>query len=342
MGKAALRRLLSIPTPIVFLVSVAIAVVLLWSQGAVREVGPALRGANPWQIALGLALYLCGLVMLCVRWHVLVGMIGGKPDGLRASEAFVTSVAINYAAPLSLAIPSRALLTMRALGLNRTETAGLSFWEVAADLLVLAVATAAWLLLGGWRGQHTGLDTGYVYLGIALAILAALAAIAAFVLVRRLRAIAKTLYGRMSPGLSYPRQRPRLAAVAIGLTILFWAAQGVVIWILLLAIDGRAPGPLLVLGLVSLPILIGMLSPVPGGAGIREALMIAVAGVHGASEASVLLAGVTYRIALFAALPILYGVIRLLLHRRNDPHGTIPDNASSSFVPTSGGDRDSQ
>jgi uncharacterized membrane protein YbhN (UPF0104 family) len=75
-----------------------------------------------------------------------------------------------------------------------------------------------------------------------------------------------------------------------------------------------------------LPILIGMLSPVPGGAGVREALMIAVASVHGANEANVLLAGVTYRIALFAAIPILYGIIRILIALRDggDPYDRVP------------------
>ena len=83
----------------------------------------------------------------------------------------------------------------------------------------------------------------------------------------------------------------------------------------------------LVLGLTTLPILVGMLSPVPGGAGVREALMIAVASVHGANEANVLLAGVTYRIALFAAIPILYGIIRLLITLRggDEGHGSIPE-----------------
>jgi uncharacterized membrane protein YbhN (UPF0104 family) len=56
-----------------------------------------------------------------------------------------------------------------------------------------------------------------------------------------------------------------------------------------------------------------MLSPVPGGAGVREALMLAVARVHGADGASVLLAAVTYRVALFASIPILYALVRVWL-----------------------------
>ena len=55
--------------------------------------------------------------------------------------------------------------------------------------------------------------------------------------------------------------------------------------------------------------------------------MIAVASVHGANEANVLLAGVTYRIALFAAIPVLYGIIRILIAMRDgdEGHGRIPE-----------------
>lgn len=338
-----LKRILSIPTPVVFLASIGIAVLLLYQQGALDKIGPALRSANPWQIALGLALYLVGLVLLCVRWSVLVRMIGGKPDTLLASEAFVTSVAINYAAPLSLAIPGRALLTMRALGLSKSETAGLTFWEVAVDLLILAIGTAIWVAAGGWRGEGLGfIDTEIAVLAIVLGLLAVFAIVAALMMVRRLRRMALTLLGTVGPSLRYPWQRPMPAILAVLITVIFWITQGSVIWVLMKAIDGEGPALLLVAGLTTFPIMIGMLSPVPGGAGIREALMIAVAGVHGANEASVLLAGVTYRIALFSALPILYVVIRAMIQARPGGRGTIPVEAASSLVTTSGGDRDKQ
>lgn len=331
------KRLLAIPTPVIFLFSVAIAIMLLWWQGSIREIGPALRSANPWQIAAGLILYLAGLTMLCIRWSVLVRMIGGKPDTLLASEAFVTSVAMNYAAPLSLAIPGRALLTMRALGLSKAETAGLSFWEVAADLLVLTAGTCLWIMAGGWRGEGLdSVDSSWALWGAFLALLAVAAIIVSLATIRRLRVLVRSLLGRIGPSLLHPWQRPIPALLAFVLTVLFWVIQAAVIWILMLAIEGTRPDLVLVLGLVTLPILVGMTSPVPGGAGIREALMIAVAGVHGASEASVLLAGVTYRIALFAALPLLYLAVRLLIQIRPGGRGTIDGDASSVLVSTSG------
>ena len=113
----------------------------------------------------------------------------------------------------------------------------------------------------------------------------------------------------------YPRQRPRNARAALAVTVVYWIVQAGVFWVLLEALDGDVSVGL-ILGVVSLPILFGMLSPWPGGAGVREALMIAVAGVYGAAAAPVLVAAVVYRIALFASIPILYLTARLWIALR--------------------------
>ncbi|MEZ4625299.1 MAG: lysylphosphatidylglycerol synthase domain-containing protein [Thermomicrobiales bacterium] len=58
-----------------------------------------------------------------------------------------------------------------------------------------------------------------------------------------------------------------------------------------------------------------MISPVPGGAGVREGLMVAMARVYDVDSVAVLLAALVYRIALFAAIPILYAAVRFELRR---------------------------
>lgn len=326
MLNRVLQRLTSIPTPVIFGFSLVMALLLLWQQDALTSIRPAISNADPWKIAAGLLLYLVGLALLCVRWNLLVMMVSGATNHLRAAEAFVTSVAVNYAAPLSLALPSRAYLTKRALGIGTAETASITFWEVASDLAVLAVGTLIWIAIGGWRGQGVSVDGQVVGLG-AILLLGGLLAI--FVAVRRaarLRSIVFKMRNHFTEALKHPARRPRQTALALLVSIVYWIVQGGVLFLLLEAIDGSDPSLSLVLGLTTLPILVGMLSPVPGGAGVREALMIAVASVHGANEANVLLVGVTYRIALFAAIPILYGIIRLLIALRNgdEGHGSIP------------------
>ena len=293
------------------------ALLLLWQQNALSSIRPAIRTADPWTIAAGLLLYLIGLALLCVRWNLLVMMVSGSTRHLQAAEAFITSVAVNYAAPLSLALPSRAYLTKRALGLGAAETASITFWEVASDLAVLALGTLLWIVIGGWRGQGIAVDDRLVGLGALLVLGGLLAVTIALRRAARLRSIVYKMRNHFTEALKHPARRPRQTIMALGVTVIYWIVQGGVLFLLLKAIDGEDPKLSLVLGLTTLPILVGMLSPVPGGAGVREALMIAVASVHGANEANVLLAGVTYRIALFAAIPILYAIIRALILLRH-------------------------
>jgi uncharacterized protein (TIRG00374 family) len=119
-------------------------------------------------------------------------------------------------------------------------------------------------------------------------------------------------------------------------SIIYWGMQVGVLWLLLKAV-GVDAGPSLTLGLVSVPILVGMLSPVPGGAGVREALMIAMAHVYNVDSGAVLLAALVYRVALFAAIPILYAGVRLWLkleHERPiaDLHHLADANASAAVA----------
>jgi uncharacterized membrane protein YbhN (UPF0104 family) len=307
--------------PVVFALSLIVAGVVLWRQGSLADVGDAIRGADPAAIAAGLALYVAGLALLCLRWHVLVLMAKGASDLAKATEVFLISVALNYVAPLKLAIPMRAALTKRALNLDATETGAVVLWEGTADVAVLAAGTLVWLLT-----THGALDDVLGAVGGAVPVFAALTAVLAlstgfgWLLLRRRPLLRARIAGGILRALRYPRTRPVPAAVALGLTVLYWTVQAGVLWILLDAL-GAETGPGLVLGLVTLPILFGMLSPGPGGAGVREALMVAVAGAYGADAALALVAAVAYRVALFAAIPILYVLAKGWIALRGDRAG---------------------
>ncbi|MEJ7762211.1 MAG: lysylphosphatidylglycerol synthase transmembrane domain-containing protein [Thermomicrobiales bacterium] len=301
------------PIPVIFALAVIVGLALLWRQGALGDVAGAVRAADAPLVVAGFLLYLVGLALLSLRWHLLVILTHGRSDPARAAEAFLTSVVINYAAPIGLAVPTRAALTKRALGLSMAETGAVAFWEIVADVVVLGAIAAVWLLLvlgqasvvidavgpaGPWvAGAMVGLGAvaGAVGLGVGP--------------VRR--RVARVAGGAWS----YPRRRPGLAAGILAVTAAYWVAQGVTLAVFLVAF-GVGVSPVLVTGLTGLPVLVGMLSPVPGGAGVREALMVAVARVHGADGGEVLMAALAYRVALFAAIPVLYGLVRLWLARR--------------------------
>lgn len=305
-----LRKLVGIPTPLIFLVSVVAAVVLLWREGSLAGIAGAARGADLPVVIPGFVLYLVGLALLCFRWHLLVVMTKGGSNLPRASEAFLTSVVINYAAPVGLAVPTRAALTKRALGLSAGETGAVAFWEIVSDVLVLGIGTSLWLATASGGSSALVGRAGQNGAWVLLALLFGLVVVGG--VIGKSSALRRRFRGLASGAIHYPRTRPAIAGFVVGVSLGYWILQGIVLALLLDAF-GASTDAGVVLGLISMPVLVGMLSPVPGGAGVREALMVVVADVHSADPAAVLVAAVTYRVALFAAIPVLYIVVRLWL-----------------------------
>jgi uncharacterized membrane protein YbhN (UPF0104 family) len=325
------HALARVPTPVIFVGAVGIAFALLWQQGKLGEVGHAIRGANLWAVIAGFLLYLIGMALASYRWHVLVVMAKGVSEFPKAAEAYLTSIVVNYAAPIGLAVPTRAALTKRALGLTAAETSAVALWEVGVDVIVLGLGTLLWLLLGGWNGDVLPdvSRRSEVLAGAAVGAGAVVCLIGLVLVVSRKPSLIAKARGMLYTFVTFPLRRPREAVYATLITVAYWVIQGLVMILLLDALDVDWSATL-VLGMMSLPILVGMLSPVPGGAGIREALMVGVARVHGADSALVLLAAVSYRVALFISVPILYSLVRVQLRSRARL-GQQRDNAVSRF-----------
>lgn len=322
-----LRPLLAVPTPLLFLLSLGLAALVLWRRGILSDVDQAARGADAGIVVGAFLIYLTGLALQSLRWHVLALLIKGHSDAARAAEAFLTSLVVNYAIPIGLAVPARAALTKRALGLSTRETGSLALWEVACDVGVLGLGSLVWLLSSsGGRTEAARLIPSTSVLLVLGVIGVAAAAIVLGATARwpRLRHVQRRFGTALSDLLTYPQHRPRIAAWALALTFAYWLVQGSVLWLLLDAVAVE-PGLRLILGLVTLPVLIGMLSPVPGGAGIREALMVVVAHVQDVDATAVLLAALTYRLSLFAGVPLLYTGVRVwLIARRSMSHRRSP------------------
>ena len=298
--------LLAIPTPVIFVTAAALAMVLLWRQGALDAIGGSLGAVHPAVLAGILGVYSASIFILGLRWHTLVRMAGGAPDWTTSAEVFLTSVIINYAAPIGLAVPTRAALTVRDLRLTPGQSGAVVAWEAGLDIATLLAISVLWLGLGGLElVQLISVD------GAALLLAGGALALALLVVVALVRSAA--VRSRIAPFMGHllvgPARHRTLALLAVLLTMAFWSMQiGVMAG--LLGIFGVAPAPSLILGLMGLPVLIGMLSPVPGGAGVREALMAAVAQLGGVPAGPVILAAVAYRLALFAVTPVVWGAVR--------------------------------
>jgi len=313
---------------VAFAAALGVGVLLLWRQGQLGETWLTLKDADPRVLVAGGVLYLIGLAILCLRWHLLLVVVHGRSHLAIASEAFISSVAIKYLAPGGLAVPIRAALTKKALGLTLTETTAVALWELGSDILVLGVGSVIWIALGGYRSD--ALD-GQWDLIVPIAVGAAVLGIIGLLVLRRIRpALIAKIWGKLDEMARLPARDPRTAVITLAISVVYWVMQGATIALMLDAV-GIRPTPLLVLGITSLPILVGMVSPGPGGAGVREVLMTGVASLHGAAAAPVLVAAVIYRVALLASIPVLYVAVQIWLRgpRKAAAEATLTVEGSS-------------
>ena len=315
-ARTVLGRAMAVPTPLVFVASVVVAASLLWRQGALASLGEVARQAEPREIAATLVLYVVGLALLAGRWFALVRMAGGTASLPASADVFLTSVVVNYAAPIGLAVPTRTAFTTRDLGLPLVRSGAVVGWEALLDVASLAAISGLWLLLGG--SAVVASVPGQARLVAAATVGLVLVGAAAVALVAWRSSSARARLRALGSGfVRHPGERPGWAAASVGLTVAYWALQLAIMARLLGAFGATGVGTVTVLGLMGLPVLIGMLSPVPGGAGVREAMMVAAAQIGGIDGAVALLAAVVYRTALFVALPILYVAVRAWRRRES-------------------------
>lgn len=316
-------RVSRIPTTAIFVASLILAVTVLYLTGSLGGILSALRDADVSLLLVSAPVYVGSLWILAFRWHMLVHMAGGVPHLPRAAEAFLTSVIINYAAPVGLAVPSRAALTKRALGLNAGQTGAIALWEIAFDVLILGLGTLVWLVLaegalGEVRSELARSSGSYLLAAVGILLLTAVTVI----VVARQPSIRGKLASIIGQVLIAPRRRPAAALRTLLVTLVYWVLQGLVLWMIVSALEVDVSATFMI-GFTSLPILVGMLSPIPGGAAVREGLMYVVARLSGLdSEAdAILAAALIYRFALFGAIPLLFTLNRIWL--RQSPHQPV-------------------
>jgi uncharacterized membrane protein YbhN (UPF0104 family) len=307
VGRRWFGPILALPTPVIFVAAAALALGLLWRGGGLHGVVESLRDIHPIKVAGLLLVYAASLSLLGFRWHTLVRMAGGSPAWASSAEVFLTSVIVNYAAPIGLAVPTRAALTVRDLDMTPTQSGAVVGWEAALDVLALTLISVAWLGVGGLALLQSMTIDGRVLAVGAMAVVLGAIAIGGLARSSVIRSRIAPFAYRM---ISNPAEHPLLALLALLLTAGFWLVQVGVMAVILDAF-GASASPALLLGVMGLPMLIGMLSPVPGGAGVREALMAAAARLEGVPAGPVVLAAVAYRLALFVVTPFVWGVIRL-------------------------------
>ncbi|HET7036819.1 MAG TPA: flippase-like domain-containing protein [Thermomicrobiaceae bacterium] len=296
--------------PLVVWGSVLLALAALALTGEAARMRTALSGADWWLLLPLLGAGLLLPVLHARRWCALLRAVGDELPLVPALELTVTATMVNYAAPGYLWSPAKGLLARQFHGIAIARSLPTLAAEQGLDALALLAGSLLGLAAVGpevnARLFHE-LRVPSVPLLAAGGVVLLLLAAPAFWLVRRYARRFGAAVAASARMLARDRsQRVPILLLTAGRWLLDLAA-------VFLAIT--ALGVPLGLGaavlLSSLPLLIGQISPMPGGIGFREGAMAAIAAALGLPLAAILAAAVLHRAVLLAALPALLGLIRL-------------------------------
>ncbi|CAN5696904.1 hypothetical protein BH23CHL2_BH23CHL2_02030 [soil metagenome] len=303
-----MRRFRRNPVPFFFWGGLVAATAALWLTGVLGDAWDGLREAKPLPLALVLLVGMALPLVHAWRWQVVMRSLDVSLGIGEASEISVSSALINYASPGFVGASAKAVLANQTRSVPYRSSALSIGFEHALDLgLMVITATIAILIIGpsAFRDAASPIESlaSVAVVAIALAVVVVVLLVAwRLGLARQVRNL---LFSARQLGVRVNR-----TAVG-GLTLLYFLLQvasvGLMFWALgieLVVID--------VMAIATVPVLAGMLAPVPGGIGIREAVTVALSAIIGATAATLVTLAIVQRVLLVAALPLALALVRLV------------------------------
>jgi uncharacterized membrane protein YbhN (UPF0104 family) len=219
----------------------------------------------------------------------------------------ISAALLNYASPGFVGASAKALLANQTRGVAYRHSALAIAFEHTLDLSLMVVTSLTAILIIGparFREVAEPLEAFASLIGILLTL-----GIVGLALLVAWRLGAKRRVDQLvSAAASLGRQVDR-RAVAL-LTALYWLLQVVVVALLFWALNIPTVA-INILALSTVPVLAGMLAPVPGGVGVREAVIVALTTVTGVSAGTLVTLAIIQRVLLVSALPLSLALLRL-------------------------------
>jgi glycosyltransferase 2 family protein len=284
----------------------SVPIVILLAFALTGHLGSALRSLADVSAWWALPLVLVGIalpVSHAWRWCYLLKRVDSEISV--AGSARVTALAslLNYAAPGFLGAPAKAIFARDAHGVPVGRSLPTLAAEQLLDAALLAIGGVVAIVIAG--PVMYGVAAGAISLELMLAATVTFAVVIAvgiafWIIARRFLPGFVTAVHQATVMLL--RSRENLRPIA-ALTVTRWLLDMVAIGIASAAIGLRL-NLFDILLVANLSLLIGLVAPVPGGLGVREAVMASLAGAVGVSIPAMLALAVLHRAGLAAGLPV--------------------------------------
>ena len=294
--------------PLVIWGSVLLAVVVLLASGEAPRMRATLARADWWWLLPLSGAALCLPVVHARRWCSLLRAVGDDISLGAALELTVTSTMVSYAAPGYLWSPAKGLLARQFHGISVARSLPTLAAEQGLDVLALLLGSLAGLAAAGSAASaRLSERVASPSLRVLLASVALLVGLAVPAAWFGRRYASRFGASTAASARTLARDRSQRGAILL-LTAGRWSLDACAVFCAVLAV-GVHPAVGQVVLLTSLPLLIGLISPVPGGIGFREGAMAAVAAALGLPAGAVLTAAVLHRAVLLLALPVLLAIV---------------------------------
>jgi glycosyltransferase 2 family protein len=293
----------------------AVLIGLAALTGHLTDAARILVRADP---GIALALVVVGVALPVVhawRWRFLLLRAGDDLRLAPASEITAMASLLNYAAPGYLGAPAKAVLARQSHGVPISRSAPTLAAEQTLDALVLVVVGGLAAVVAGPAvvtavlgnlTEATLIWSAIVVTGVTLI------AAAGYIAVQRLRPEFVPALWRAARQVVMDRSNGwRIVAGTGGR----WLLDMTAIWLAAYAV-GMSFGLIDLLLIGNMSLLVGVLSPLPGGLGAREATMAVLGGVLGFMLPAILAMAVLHRASLALALPLVVVGSRLIAWRR--------------------------
>lgn len=284
----------------------AVPIAILAIFVATGQLGQAIAALSDITLIWAIPLVLTGILLPLShswRWCFLLKRLGERIP--LASSARITALAslLNYAAPGFLGAPAKAVFAREYNDIPVSRSLPtLAAEQILDALMLLAFGAISIALIGPVVVDAIPLSPSIdQMLWVVLTIvLMALAIVVGWVLARRLVPGFLSALGHATRLLLESREHLKPVAA---LTLTRWVLDMLAVAIASIAVGLRL-SLVEILLLANLSLLIGLVAPVPGGLGVREAVMAGIAGVIGVSIPAILALSVLHRAGLAAGLPI--------------------------------------
>ncbi len=290
--------------------AILLAGISLLTTGEGARIVQALTGARLSLIGVLLLIGIMLPVIHARRWQLMLRAISQELPLTAAVELTVTSSLINYAVPGYVGSPAKGLLARQTYGIGLGRSVPTLAVEQALDALALVIGATVGVILAGpaslsWLAASFDRSLAVM---IALLLVFGLSAflVAGYLLRRRARYFVEAL---IASSRMLANNRQHRTAILL-LTLARWVADSATIWVAAAAL-GVHLGATALLLLTNIPLLLGLVSPFPGGVGLREGAMAAIAGMINLTITGIVAAAVLHRAVMVAALPVVLGLIRV-------------------------------